>query len=417
MKILKIPTLSPREITLIRRISLLSVSASFLIAIVILATSQLKDKKSSPLHQSHAASTQPPSPEEHQHTPTAPKTSLQKNTTEVIDIEAHQSAAWMYLNQASLNRAIEHTERITSLEPFNAAASVSLATLYLQAGEYEKALQLFRDQSLRKLPDSIAMQMLPHFGLTLFFMRDIQQSVKVLDEAIGHFPHSALAYCFRAQVEAAINLTSPKVMDYFQKALQCDSLHDETLYQLSRYMMNKPSATRDDYLKSRLLLLKVIEQQPLHAKAHARLAMVYYMLDQPQLSEKSYITALTLNDNDYNTHYNLGQLYFYLESDTKKALQEFKRTIQLKETHSAAHFKIGLISLGNQMFKEAADHFQKALENDPQNTRIMLQLAVAFEQLQMKSAAMEQYRKILQQDNFNTVAQQKLRLLDGGQFQ
>jgi Tfp pilus assembly protein PilF len=134
-------------------------------------------------------------------------------------------------------------------------------------------------------------------------------------------------------------------------------------------------------------------------------------LHQPYLAEKSYKTALAINPNDYNTHYNLGELYYTLFGDPKKALEEFKNTVQLKSNHVDANFKIGLISLENNLEKEAVTYFNKALQDAPNNTRIMMQLAVAYEKLGMQEDAVRVYQTILSYDALNDIALQKIKLL------
>jgi len=74
--------------------------------------------------------------------------------------------------------------------------------------------------------------------------------------------------------------------------------------------------------------LRILDIEPLNAKTHARLGMVYYYLDEPEMAKKSYTTALALNPNDYNTHYNLGELFYSKYEDNGSALDEFKKTLE-----------------------------------------------------------------------------------------
>ena len=175
--------------------------------------------------------------------------------------------------------------------------------------------------------------------------------------------------------------------------------------------MGKPQPNAADYNNARKCLIKQMEIEPLNPKAHSRIGMVYYYLQKPHLSEKSYKMALTLNDKDYNTHYNLGELYYSLFSDPKKALEEFKNTISIKSNHAEANFKIGLIALENDQYKESIRFFKEANKYSPHNIRILLQMGVAYEKIGMENEAATVYQSILNLDKLNDVALQKLKLL------
>jgi len=129
------------------------------------------------------------------------------------------------------------------------------------------------------------------------------------------------------------------------------------------------------------------------------------------MAKKSYQTALALNPGDYNTHYNLGELYFVKYEDNASALDEFKKTLAGKPDHGEANFRVGVICLGNNMTKEAAFYLEKAREASPKNIRVLLQLGVTYEKLELKDEALRIYRLILDSDPYNQVAAQKIKLL------
>jgi tetratricopeptide (TPR) repeat protein len=131
----------------------------------------------------------------------------------------------------------------------------------------------------------------------------------------------------------------------------------------------------------------------------------------PSLALKSYETALALNADDFNVHYNLGELYYTLYSNMELALKEFKKTIELQPDHAEANFKIGLICLANNMNKEAVKYLETAVTNSPKNIRFMLQLAVAYEKLDLKDNALQVYLRVAELAPLDQIAQQKIKLL------
>lgn len=327
-----------------------------------------------------------------------------------IDLEAHKMAAEEY-KDATPVKSIKHLLRVLAVEKKNRKIKLDLATAYLKSGMYTKAEEIFKALIDEDLSDTLQDAIMSRYGLTLFFIGRIDESTAQLEKAITISPSSAEAYCYLGQVEAAQNMTSPKAEEYLKKASEIDPGYAEAWYQRARYYMRKPHANDSDYYNARICLQKQIAIEPLNPKGHSRLGMVYFYLQQPYLAEKSYQIALAINDNDYNTHYNLGELYYTSFENSKKALVEFKKTIHKKADHVEANFKIGLISLENSMFKEAIQYFTKALERAPQNIRILLQLGVAYEKLDMTHDAVTVYRSILKYDALNDIALQKLKLL------
>lgn len=328
-----------------------------------------------------------------------------------IDIEAHKYAAEQNKNDMNFNKTINHLLRVLSVERNNRKIKFDLAIAYLKAGIYGKADDTFRELADEDISDSLTDPIMSRYGLTLFFSGKIDESIAQLEKTLDKFPSSKEAYCYLGQIEAAQNLASEKAEEYLKKSLQLDPHYAEAWYQLARYNMGKPHAGEDDYNSARKCLQKQLEIEPLNPKAHSRLGMVYYYLQKPHLAKKSYKTALTLNENDYNTHYNLGELYYTLFNDPKKALSEFKKTVSIKNDHAEANYKIGLIALENDQYKEAIRFFREAHKYAPQNIRVLLQLGVTYEKMEMKKEAVSVYQSILDLDKLNDVALQKLKLL------
>jgi tetratricopeptide (TPR) repeat protein len=200
-----------------------------------------------------------------------------------------------------------------------------------------------------------------------------------------------------------VPLHSPNT--YFTHAIQADPYYAEARYQQARFFMN-----RGRYKTARDSLRRLLSIFPAHARAHARLGMIYYYLTQPQMAAQAYRTALTINPDDYNTHYNLGELY-YSTDRTHKALAQFKKALSLRPAHVQANFKTGLIALNNGMVNEAIRYLTRAAEHDKDNIRILLQLAVAYERQDSPEKALRVYRRITGIDPLNRIALQKIDML------
>ncbi len=341
----------------------------------------------------------------------SPTLSLQNAKTLLsIDMRAHRTVADNFIAIQQPEKAIPHLQRILAVEPGNKEALLDLATGFLAAGRYTTALELYEKLAKSNPGDSLHAIIAARKGLALFHTGRFEQSAHVLDRCLNQTPECAEALCYRGQVAAALNPQSSIPEQYYRKAHAIAPRYTEPLYQLARYLMNKPSAKREDYLEARELLITLLEIEPLDPKAHSRLGMIYYYLGQNELARKSYTIALALNPGDYNTRYNLGELWFS-EDKKKEALREFQHTLQENPAHLQANFRTGLILLDNNMFNEAIQALEKARQQAPGNIRILFQLAVAYERKGMPERAKAIYQRILDLDALNEVARQKMRLL------
>jgi tetratricopeptide (TPR) repeat protein len=323
-----------------------------------------------------------------------------------VDVDAHEFVAKYYIKNDQPEKAIEHILRIMPLQKTNRSLALELATAYLESGHYNEALEEFVKLESSDTSDCYSSAIEARAGLTLFYLGEINESINKLDTCIAKYPRSAEALCYRGQVEAATDTVLSHADDYFRRSLETDPGYNEALYQRARLCM-----TRGNYAESRQYLMKILEREPLDVKAHARLGMVYYYLDEPEFAKKSYQTALALNPGDYNTHYNLGELYFTKYDDKAMAMEEFKKTLEGNSAHGEANFKAGIICLGNNMVKEAVMYLERARQASPDNVRILLQLGVAYERLDMKDEALDLYRRVLSIDELNKVAKQKVDML------
>jgi tetratricopeptide (TPR) repeat protein len=330
----------------------------------------------------------------------------EQKTLNELDITAHQITAARYLQNGNPRKAIPHLQRILIYNNKDQLNHINLAHAFLEAGEYQNAYDIYTRIDLEDLPESTSSSICTRKGIALYYLGRKDESRNVLNQCLTQFPQSAEGYCFLGQIETSAKGDSSKALSLLEKAVQLDSSFVEAWYQLGRYWMNQ-----DKLLKARECLLKATQIDPLHSRSHARLGMIYYYLGNSQLARISYQTAIAINPSDYNTHYNLGELLYSRLNDTLSALKEFKKAIEEKPDHVEANFKVGLICMKNNMAKEAIHYFERAISSQPSNTRILLQLAVAYERIGQKTLAITTYKRILDNDELNSIALQKLKLL------
>lgn len=323
-----------------------------------------------------------------------------------LDVEAHREIALHYMNIGAPEKAMQHLERIHSLNKNDLEIIKNSAQASLETGYYDKAL-LFYDELIEKSgDDSSDATTCARRGIALFYLNRVEESYNALIECLAHCSTNAEAFCFLGQIEASRDLQSPKAVDYFNRSIAIDSSYTEAWYQLARYY-----STLKIYTKARELLIESVTRNPFHSKSYSRLGMIYYYLDYPDLAKKSYQNALLLNPGDFNTWYNLAELQISSYNDTAAALQNYKQALELNPQLYEAAFRIGKICLRNNMAKEAIGYFEKALAVTPHEIDILLQYATAWENIDRKDKAADAYATVLSVDELNSIARQKLKLL------
>ncbi|MCU0609818.1 MAG: tetratricopeptide repeat protein [Chitinispirillaceae bacterium] len=324
-----------------------------------------------------------------------------------VDLEAHRIASARFIDIGQPEKALPHLDRLLRFAPHDRGLRFTYGTACLDAGLYSKALEAFTMLLKSPVDDSLTPKILSRKGITLYYLKRIPESRFWLDSCLSLYPNTAEALCFRGQIGAAESPDSPRARADLERAVVLDSLYVEGWYQLARFRM-----LRKEYAAARKDLMRALEIDPLHIRSHSRLGMVYYYLGSFELARKSYGTALALNPTDFNTRYNLGELYYSSVNDTAAALRVFRGVLKLNPNHAEANFKVGLICLGNGMVKESIRYLERAAENDPENVRVLFQIAVAYEKLGDKIQALKNYKKINALDPLNRIALQKIKYLE-----
>jgi tetratricopeptide (TPR) repeat protein len=388
-------------------ILLITFGASFVVMILIIVMTIMIQPRSSATVESDSIPVENIQPHSNLEIPGLPakKESGITATVTELDIHANMFTGQRYLDGNDYENALPYIERVVFLKSSDLHARSLLAEVYLFSGRYEKAERTYDALLSAALPDSLAGITCARKAICAFYEGRRDESFSALTECIEKYPQNAEAYCFLGQIQAMQEMPSTKALSNLNKAIELDSSYVEAWYQLARYYMELK-----EYIKAREYLLIALDINPLHGKSQSRLGMVYYYLDNFELAEKSYQTALALNPSDFNTRYNLGELY-YTENDSAKAIREFKKTLLYNPGHVDANFKLGLLLLANGMTKEAINHFEQASHNEPRNSRILIQLGVAYEKLGNREKALSIYQSILDFDELNAIALQKVKLL------
>ncbi|HEX2956314.1 MAG TPA: tetratricopeptide repeat protein [Chitinispirillaceae bacterium] len=322
-----------------------------------------------------------------------------------LDISANVFTAQSYFNRGKPAQSVPYLQRALQLSHGDAYIRYLLAHSQLEAGLYDQCLAQIATLEKNTIPDSIKESACVLTAKALFYAGQISESTRKLSSCLTEHPGSAEALCFMGVVKTFNSVDSSAARHFFEDAIKRDSSYVEAWYQLGRVEM-----ALHDTFQARKHLLYALELDPLHIKSHARLGMLYYYMGNYTLAENSYRTTLALNEADYNTRYNLGEL-LYNKGDTAGALKEYTEVLRQKPDHNDANFRVGQICMRNNMYKEAIGYFEKTLQKEPGNIRIILQTAVCYEKLELLPEALALYKRILSINDLHPIAQQKVKMI------
>jgi tetratricopeptide (TPR) repeat protein len=204
----------------------------------------------------------------------------------------------------------------------------------------------------------------------------------------------------------------------FKNVLKSKPLLPYANYQYGRLLMQK-----GDYQNSKIYLEHAVKAMPDEPRYIARLGMAEFYLKRDASAETLYRKALKINPYDYNTWFNLGELYLSkanesgyipeIRNKTRMALESYLKTIENDSLHANAHYRIGLILNGNGGHKEAILHLSIALEKMPGNIPTLQQLSSAYMHLGDTAKSIRYLKDILRIDPFDKIAASEFVRING----
>ena len=290
----------------------------------------------------------------------------------------------------------------------NPKLAARLGHLLLDAGYPDEAVYILQNGVSR---DSAPISVLVDLAYGYFYSKRFETALKELETALGKYPNDMDLLTAKASISGLNPDTNQrsKADDMFKTILKKNPEFAEGNYQYGRYIMQK-----GDFKKSYEYLDKAVKAEPYNSRYIARLGMAEFYLKHDANAENLYKRALKINPYDYNTWFNLGELYLSganesgyipeIRTKTKNALAAYLKTIELDSLHSNAHYRIGIILNANGGHKEAIRHLIVALDKMPENTSILMQMGSAYMQLGDTTRYIYYLDSILQIDPFDRVA-------------
>lgn len=89
-------------------------------------------------------------------------------------------------------------------------------------------------------------------------------------------------------------------------------------------------------------------------------------------------------------------VFFIKDNQLEKAIDEFKKAIELNPAESAAYYNLGLCYLRLKCFKEAIEPLEKYIESHSDSAFAHYNLGCAYSKTGQETEALEEYNRALQ---------------------
>lgn len=302
---------------------------------------------------------------------------------------------------AVVGKQQEAISLLDSLEQKSDQIYLKIAKLQQQSGQTDEALQNY-EKVLKRNPDRI---------LTSIDYGELMLEAGKYDQADSLFSNLSEKYPDNAGFIYRVGLAKEKKKDtiairYFFKTLTKDFTHQGALYKTSKHFLkngksynaislcNKGLKVRPNNISLLSILGQSYSRSLQFEKAIAtyeklielgegsefileKLAKAYRVTSQPEKAIETYKKMLDINNMNGAVHSNLGVLYLKI-NEAVKAQEHFTTALLIKDQPvDNEYVNLGLAYKRQEELRSAFISFQKALKENQDNERALIELAIA----------------------------------------
>ncbi len=326
-------------------------------------------------------------------------------------LRKHLDAANRHFRAGRLNLALQEIERASGLAPRSMTIAVALAELYNRVGRHDEAIKVAKTV-LESMPQSAQ----PHdiVGTAFLRMNKPALAVKEYQEVIRKAPDHAIGYHHLGDAYWAVGKLEEALRKYDEALKRDPRAVDATVK--SAALMQELGNNSKAIERARLAL----ELAPQHALARAILGNALFATLEYSAAEEQYMTAIRLQPKFPYFLERLGEL-LVKRNDTAKAVTVYRRILEHDPPHLGAHqqlaklyrqekkpalaqYHLGFMAFASGKPKEAIEHYQAAVRQDPTLKGAYLDLATIYLRQKDPRTAASMAAKALALDSSDAVA-------------
>ncbi len=282
-------------------------------------------------------------------------------------IDAYFKLGKLYESENWPKKALKVYDKILKYEPDNIKALDRKAYVYYYIlNDKQKAKKIYKD-IIKNDPDNIY----AHYGLLSLYIYDNdldnveKEHYQVLKYKNKYMDLKRLTELVRFYIDYKADSYAKrdelflKAEDTIKKILDKDSRYSEALYEYARLQFKRKDI--NNAIQKIKLAIKYNEDV---AKYHNFLGELYVERGNFSLAIDEFNTAIDIDDNFYQAHYNLGNINYYGLENYEKALEEYKKAAaDEKNQRVDVYYNLGWLYYNMQNYIEADRWFTKAKVN------------------------------------------------------
>lgn len=173
-------------------------------------------------------------------------------------------------------------------------------------------------------------------------------------KAIRKNPHDVLAYAGKGWLYKSLNNTR-KAIETFKKSIENNPNKPEAFYNCANFYFEGLK----DFKTAEAYYLKAVDKDKYFLPAYSKLVALYNK-QRKQNSSITLLNSLTKENPEAPDFWNLlGDTYFS-KNDYKKAIDAYKKAIDLDDTYSKGYSSLGFSELQVNNYDSAKTYYQKA---------------------------------------------------------
>jgi len=183
-------------------------------------------------------------------------------------------------------------------------------------------------------------------------------------------------------------------LDTFNEVLKLDADSAEAFSRIGRTYFEESPENDDNIKKAIEFSRKAIDKDPTLAKPHKTLAEIYDSQNNYETAEHEYKQTLLLDPQDWDSLFKMGVIQYKLKRYTD-ARQSFENCLKIKKDFAKANFNRGLCCVKLNDDNCAIDAYQKAITYDAGLYQAYNELGVLYSKRGETSSAITNFTKAI----------------------
>ncbi|MEK7723760.1 MAG: tetratricopeptide repeat protein, partial [Acidobacteriota bacterium] len=249
------------------------------------------------------------------------------------------------------------------------------AEVYLERGEIDKAIKLFKD-SLQLYPGNTLAkgglsEALTRKADAIFDTDGPDLSIRYYDEAIAYNPNNAEAIAGLGAVYEALD-KDQQAFEYYEKAVAINPNFTELYAPLGIGYYQKGEIDKADEL-----LTKAVAARNNDYQTQYLLGLIHYKKNRDKQAEEAFKAAIKLNKDFADPHYFLGEVYDR-NNRPNEAFEEYNLATQINPKYAEAWFDLGAAYFNRERYQEAINAYSKSIQFNNANYEAHANLADVY---------------------------------------